>query len=50
MNDILQDYLHYLRIQRGLVENTIISYKQDLVAFSEFLTEQKITSWDKVDR
>ncbi|CUS26272.1 integrase recombinase [Paucilactobacillus oligofermentans DSM 15707 = LMG 22743] len=50
MNDILQDYLHYLRIQRGLVENTIISYKQDLVAFSEYLTEQKITSWDKVDR
>jgi integrase/recombinase XerD len=39
----LEDYLYQLRIQRGLSENTITSYRQDLKAFGAFLHEQQLT-------
>ncbi len=31
MIDQVEDYLHYLRVERGLSENTIVSYRQDLL-------------------
>lgn len=49
MQDELNDYLHYLRVERGLVNNTITSYHQDLVAFMAYLKRQQITSWASVD-
>ena len=37
----LEDFLHHLRIERGLAENTIISYRRDLTAYIEFLKHKK---------
>ncbi|KIS03027.1 site-specific tyrosine recombinase XerD [Paucilactobacillus wasatchensis] len=50
MNDEIEDYLHYLRVERGLVHNTTVSYRQDLVAFSQYLHGQQIASFTTVDR
>ncbi|CAM3056977.1 site-specific tyrosine recombinase XerD [Lactiplantibacillus plajomi] len=50
MQDQLADYLHFLRVERGLVTNTIKSYSQDLTAFSTYLVTQKIHHYEQVDR
>lgn len=46
----IEDYLHFLKIERGLSENTIKSYERDLKQYSLFLTENKVTSLDDIDR
>jgi Site-specific recombinase XerD len=43
MIDTVADYARYLRLDRGLSKNTIVSYQQDLLEFSSFLEEKKIT-------
>lgn len=51
MQDEIQDFLHYLMIERGLSKNTIISYNRDLEAYLVFLNEnEKITVWKNVTR
>lgn len=42
MQDVLEDFFHYLQIERGLAENTIISYKRDLKNYLMFIKEEKI--------
>lgn len=42
-NTILTDYQHYLKIERGLSENTIISYKRDVRKLILFLKDNQIT-------
>lgn len=44
----IADYLHYIRIERGLSENTIKSYRQDLQQFGDYLTTEKL-ALDAVD-
>jgi len=41
-NNALADYNHYLKIERGLSENSINSYKQDLKKLIHFLEEHDI--------
>ncbi|KGX92235.1 tyrosine recombinase XerD [Pontibacillus halophilus JSM 076056 = DSM 19796] len=41
MNDALNDFLHYLRIERGLSDNTLSSYKRDLTQYLTFLSKEK---------
>lgn len=41
LDDTIEDYVRYLRLDRGLSQNTIISYKQDIKEYSEFLIENK---------
>ena len=50
MEDILNDYLHFLKIERGLSTNTIVSYERDLRQYHAFLAKKKITSFTEVDR
>ncbi len=39
----ITDYSHYLRIERGLSDNTISNYSRDLIKFTKFLEEHAIT-------
>ncbi len=37
MQDELQDFLHYVQIERGLSDNTLSSYKRDLHKYLQFI-------------
>lgn len=43
MNDWINDYLHTLKIERGLSENSLASYGRDLRYFAAFLHENETT-------
>lgn len=44
------DYLHYLKVERGLSENTIASYGIDLKLFLEYLRKNEIPSFKQVNK
>lgn len=51
MEDQLKDFVHYLTVEKGLAENTIVSYKRDLKFYIRFLKEsENMTSWHDVQR
>lgn len=49
MQNELEDYLHYLVVERGLSRNTISSYRQDLTAFTQYLTVNRLDDFKQVD-
>ncbi len=49
MNEI-EEYLHFLKIERGLSDNTIKSYQRDLKQYSLFLDEREIRTLEEIDR
>lgn len=51
MKDQIQDFMHYLVVERGLSQNTIVSYERDLKSYHQFLDEQQqMTSFQDVTR
>jgi len=40
--DALTDYQYFLKIERGLSENSIKAYSQDIQKLITFLTDQKL--------
>ena len=51
MKDQLQDFMHYLTVEKGLAKNTLLSYKRDLESYLKFLTnQQQIGNWNEVSR
>ncbi|WEG74256.1 site-specific tyrosine recombinase XerD [Vagococcus intermedius] len=50
MDNDLKDYVHFLKVERGLSENTIASYKRDLAQYMAYLTKNNVTTWDMLDR
>lgn len=49
MKEQIEEYLHYLTIERGLSSNTKQSYARDLMQYYHFLVERNITQWQNVD-
>lgn len=49
MKEQLADYLHFLRVERGLSENTILSYRQDLTEAIRFF-QRNAQNWTEVDQ
>jgi integrase/recombinase XerD len=51
MTDSLQDYLHFLRVEKQLAQNTLVSYEKDLISYIHDLSEsQQIHSFQDVER
>lgn len=47
----LEDYLHFLNIERGLSENTLKSYQRDLTHYIEYMAQIKqMPDWNAVKR
>lgn len=45
LQDQIADYLRFGQVERGLSENTITAYRQDLNEFLQFLRGENFTSW-----
>ncbi len=50
MNDLIEEFLSYLSVERGLAKNTLDAYKRDLERFSAYLKSRRISSIDNVTR
>jgi len=50
MRKLLEDFLNYLSVERGLAKNSIDAYRRDLVKFITFLTKRGIVSFGSVKR
>ncbi|PWA13168.1 site-specific tyrosine recombinase XerD [Pueribacillus theae] len=51
MNDHIQDFLHFLIVEKRLSKNTVLAYKRDLVAYQNYLKEKEnITSVEEINR
>ncbi len=50
MQDLIDDFLNYLSVERNLSQNTIISYSKDLNSYISFLEDQRTESLDKTTR
>ncbi|SNZ10483.1 tyrosine recombinase XerD subunit [Terribacillus aidingensis] len=50
MQEALDDFIHYLQIERGLSENTLQSYARDLRTYSKYLQANEVQEWAFVTR
>lgn len=50
MQEIIESFLSYLSIERGLALNTISSYRQDLLAYASFLKNKQKDSLAKISK
>ena len=51
MHEFIDIFLNYLSVERGLRQNTIISYRRDLKAFLDYLNDQQqVNSLDKTNK
>ena len=50
MKEFIDSFLSYLSVERGLAKNTIISYREDLNYYTDFLTGRLIDALSKTSR
>lgn len=50
MQDIVDEYLRFIQIEKGLSENTIAAYRRDLNHYLNYLAAQKISNLDFINR
>jgi len=50
MTELIDEFLSYLSVERGLSNNTLSSYKRDLSNFFGYIKKRRIVSIDKVTR
>lgn len=48
LNRYIDEYLTYLKIERGLSDASISSYKQDLKQYSQYLTDENVTGVEQI--
>jgi integrase/recombinase XerD len=48
MKELIDSFLDYLSVERGLAKNTVIAYRQDLNIYLDFMAERKVTALSKV--
>ncbi|GGP10367.1 site-specific tyrosine recombinase XerD [Oceanobacillus neutriphilus] len=46
----LEDFYHFLRVERGLSDNTMTSYQRDLASYEKQLTKIGYNEWNDISR
>ena len=47
---ILQEFLNYLAVEKGISQNTLEAYGQDLQNYTHYLRQEEIQDWSKINR
>jgi len=47
---LFEEFLNYLSVEKGLAQNTLDAYRQDLMRYDAFLKKEKVADWGKVSR
>lgn len=47
---LFEEFLNYLSVEKGLAQNTLDAYRQDLARYDEFLKKENVSDWSKVSR
>ncbi|KUK55687.1 MAG: Tyrosine recombinase XerD [Atribacteria bacterium 34_128] len=50
LEETLECFLDYLSIERGLAQNTIISYRYDLIKYINFLKKKRVSSFNQTNK
>lgn len=50
MDEHLQTFIHYLTVEKGLSNNTLVSYRRDLIQYIGFLKDNKFTRLEETTR
>ncbi len=50
MKNLIEGFISYLAVERGLADNTLIAYRRDLVKYVSFLQSLGISSADQISR
>jgi len=50
MEELIEQFLNFLSVEKGLASNTISSYKIDLLKFTSFLKRSHVDSMDRVKK
>ncbi len=50
MKSLVEEFIHYLAVERGLADNTLDSYNRDLKQFLGFLEKEKVKDVQKATR
>jgi len=50
LNKLVKEFLDYLLIERGLADNTIVSYEKDLQNFLQFLNKVSVKDLEKLEK
>ncbi|MDP2905638.1 MAG: site-specific tyrosine recombinase XerD [Candidatus Omnitrophota bacterium] len=50
MKELIEPFLDYLSVERGLSKNTVVSYRRDLVSYLDFLGNSRIVALSSATR
>ena len=45
---LFEEFLNYLSVEKGLAQNTLDAYRQDLARYDAFLKKEKVTDWNRI--
>lgn len=48
--DPFDEYIVFLKIEKGLSNNTVSSYQRDIKQYIEYLNQNNINTWEEIDR
>ncbi|HEY0702746.1 MAG TPA: site-specific integrase, partial [Candidatus Acidoferrales bacterium] len=38
----IRSFINYLRVEKGLADNTVLAYQRDMLKFAEFMAKDKV--------